>query len=319
MTVISYQEWLESGRTRRDLRQALADGSVRKLRRSVLTDLPPGSRVDAEHLARVRATAPFLGARTYFSRFSAAAVHGLPLLRRRLDDVTVVRTGGGHGSIAATIHARRASLDDADVAVVDGLPVTGLARTVADLIRELPFEEAVMVADAALHRGLARDDVAARIASGRGCRRAASVIGFADDGAESPGESLSRVRMWQAGIVMPTLQHVVCDHNGNFLGRSDFYWEHCDTAGEFDGAVKYDELAGGRTPAAVLMDEKRREARIRDVVRDVVRWTWPDLWDDTMVHRVAAIVGLRDDRRPAFPIDDHPSRRRPLPGQGPWT
>lgn len=317
--MISYHEWLEAGHTRRDLRRALAEGSVRKLRRSVLTDLPPGASAEAEHLARVRATAPFLGGQTYFGRFSAAAIHGLPLMRHRLEEVTVVRTGGGHGSIATTIHARRTILDEADATFVDGLPVTGLARTVADLIRELPFEEAIILADAALRCGLGRGDLAARVSGGRGCRRAASVLAFADGAAESPGESLSRVRMWQAGIVMPTLQHVVRAHDGSFLGRTDFYWDHCDTVGEFDGAVKYDLLADGRSPAAVLMAEKRRESSIQEVVTEVVRWTWPDLWDGTMVNRLAAVVGLRDDRRPGLPIEGHPSRPRPLSGQGPST
>lgn len=303
MTVISYPDWLQSGHTRRDLRQALNSGSLRKVRRGVLTGLPASAGPRAQHLVRVRAASGALGSRTYFAGFSAAAIHGLPLLNRRYAEVTVVRTGGGHGSVAPTIHARRATLAADDVTEVDGLPVTSLARTVADLIRVLPFAEAVMLADAALARDVERADVRDLISGGRGCRLAAAALAFADGDAESPGESLSRVGMWQAGIVMPTLQHVVLDVDGTFLGRTDFYWEHCDTVGEFDGEVKYGEAADSRSPTAVLMDEKRREGRISDVVEHVARWTWPDIGNGTMVRRLAARVGYAPGRRPVLPVE----------------
>lgn len=305
---MSYQEWFQSGHTRQELRTALAGGSVRKVRRSMLTNVPASARPRDQHLARVRAAARVLGSRTYFARFSAAAIHGLPLLNRRYEEVTVVRTGGGHGSVAPTIHARQAVLSPDDVTEVDGLPVTSLVRTVADLIRELPFAEAVMLADAALGRSVERPEIGDLIAGGRGCRLAATALAFADGDAESPGESLSRVRMWQAGLVMPTLQHVVLDADGTFLGRTDFYWEHCDTVGEFDGETKYGELAGERSPTAVLMEEKRREGFIGDVVKHVARWTWPDIDNGTMVRRLAGRVGFRPGRRLVLPVEGLRSR-----------
>ena len=42
---------------------------------------------------------------------------------------------------------------------------------------------------------------------------------------------------------------------------------------EFDGAIKYDGLDGKRA----LMEEKRREERLRDAGFRVVRVTWADL------------------------------------------
>lgn len=291
MTLISYSDWYATGRTRSELEHAVATGTVRRLRRGIVTDVRTTVDPTAEHLLSVRATATYLGPGTAFSHYSAAVLHGLPLLAPRLREVTVVRTLGGHGGVHPTIHARAARLESGDTTQIDGLPVTSLARTVSDLIRLMPFPEAVMVLDRALALGADRSELSERTREGRGCRMAARAIDFADKRAESPGESLSRVRMSQAGIVMPTLQHVVLDPHGAFLGRTDFYWKHCDTAGEFDGAVKYDELAGGRSAAAVLMDEKRREARIQDVVSDVLRWTWSDLWDGTMVDRLRRSVG----------------------------
>ncbi|HQZ00772.1 MAG TPA: hypothetical protein PKV13_07460 [Propionicimonas sp.] len=291
MTLISYQQWFDTGRTRRELERGLATGDLQRVRRGFVTDATEPLKPSQQHLVRLRATAPYLGRQTYFSRYSAAALHGLPLFARRYAEVTVARAGGGHGSIASTVHARRARLGESEVTEIDGLPVTSLARTVADLVRELPFAEAVTLTDAALASGVDRSILFALTDTGRGCRRAAAAIVFADGDSESPGESLSRVRMFQAGLVMPTLQHVVLDQAGRFLGRGDFYWEHKDVIGEFDGESKYGELAVGRTAAQVLMAEKRRQGRIEDTDTRVVRWTWPDIFDDTMVRRLTRVVG----------------------------
>ena len=260
MSLMTYEEWFDAGGTRRRLERALADGELRRLRRSVLVVGTTGpSTALAEHLLRVRAAAPFLGERTVFSRFSAAAIHGLPVLRHRLAEVTVVRAGGGHGSISPTIHARHGPLPEEDQTLLGGLPVTSLARTVADLVRELPFDEGVMVADAGLRRGLDCGELLLRVADRRGSRRGATAISFADPDAESAGESLSRAHMALAGLMMPVLQQVVTDRAGGFVARGDFYWEHCRTIGEFDGRVKYDELATTTGASRVVMDEKRRE------------------------------------------------------------
>lgn len=292
MTTISYQDWHRAGHTRRERDRALASGELRRLRRGVLTDAGVTSKPAEEHLLRVRAAATCLGPRTYLSHYSAAALHGLPLLAGRLSEVTVVRTGGGHGSVHPTLHARTAVLAADDVTEIGGLPVTGLLRTACDLARLLPFPEAVMLLDAALRAGTERGVLLRRTRGGRGCRRAADAIAFADGDAESPGESLSRVRMFEAGLVMPVLQKPIEDRFGRFLGRGDFYWDHVPAVGEFDGGVKYDELARAAGGAArVILAEKRREQAIQDVGVRVLRWTWPDLWNGVMVARLAPVVG----------------------------
>lgn len=60
------------------------------------------------------------------------------------------------GSLSASVtsHVYRATLDDVDRWTVDPLSVTSPARTVVDLARHLPFEEAVVIADCALSRRL---------------------------------------------------------------------------------------------------------------------------------------------------------------------
>lgn len=293
MTMISYQDWYDAGRTRRALERALATGELRRLRRGVLTDASVTRRTATEHRLRLRATAIYLGPHAYFSHFSAAVLHGLPLMPGRLREVTVVRTGGGHGSIHPTIHARAAVLTPAEITEVDGLPVTSMVRTACDLARLLPFQEAVMLLDAALRAGSEREDLDARTRGGRGCRMAARAIAFADGHAESPGESLSRVRMFEAGLIMPVPQEPIVNASGRFLGRGDFYWDHVPAVGEFDGEVKYDELVESKSDLArVVLAERQREQAIEDTGTRVLRWGWPDLWDGAMVRRLTPVVGL---------------------------
>jgi hypothetical protein len=283
---MSTRDWLGEGRTRGELRAELKAGTAYQPRRGVVV-IADDADLAEQHRRRLVAAVPFLGTETYFGHASAAVLHDLPLLAKRHQETVVVRTGGGHGSIRVTLHARRASLTGADLAVVHGLPVTSLLRTVADLVRSLPFGEAVMVADAALARGVDRDDLLVATASGRGCRMAARALLFADPRAESPGESLSRVRIAEAGLPAPELQKVHRGACGEFLARSDFWWERFRLVGEFDGAVKYGALVRpGQTAADVVMAEKRRERSLLDTGVSIIRWTWDDLWHPSFADRL---------------------------------
>ena len=55
--------------------------------------------------------------------------------------------------------------------------------------------------------------------------------------------------------------------------------------GEFDGKLKYDELLRpGETAADAVMREKRREARLRELGFEIVRWDWD------LLHQPEALV-----------------------------
>jgi hypothetical protein len=158
---------------------------------------------------------------------------------------------------------------------------------VLDVAASVGFEQAVVVADAALaprpgrrppltdrdhlHLALARRGRSGRAAAGR-------VVAFADGGAHSPGESRSRVALWRAGLPRPVLQHAVLGPDRRTLGFADFGWPELGTVGEFDGRVKYGRLvAAGEVPADVLHAEKLREDAMRATGLGVVRWGWADL------------------------------------------
>lgn len=132
--------------------------------------------------------------------------------------------------------------------------------------------------------------------------RVATVLDFADGDAESPGESLSRVRILVMGFPAPELQRCFTDARGT-IGRADFYWPGVRLVGEFDGAVKYSkpEFLRGRTPSQVVIDEKLREDRLRALGLGVVRWTWNDLRARGALREVLISAGLVPGRptRPA--------------------
>ncbi|MGC3956011.1 MAG: hypothetical protein QM804_19415 [Propionicimonas sp.] len=298
-TIITTQQWTDAGRTRSELVSELASQRLVRLRRGVYLRSPAPNK-QALHRLRLDATAPALGPNTYFSHASAAVVHELPLLAKRTKEVVAVRTGGGHGTITRRLHTRIGHLEQHETEVVNGLPVTSLTRTVTDLVRSLPFAEAVMVADAALARGLDRTELLALTEKGRGCRMARRALLFADERAESPGESLSRVRIAEAGLPAPVLQRTVYNANGIFLARVDFCWDEFGVIGEFDGALKYNQLLKpGQSATDAIMDEKQREQLLSDATWWVVRWAWPELWNHGFEPRLRRAMETR--RRERYP------------------
>ncbi len=168
--------------------------------------------------------------------------------------------------------------------MVAGLQVTSVARTVLDLARSLPFDAALVVADAALHRHLVtRDQLAAALARAErrpGTPGAARVLAFADPGSMSVGETRSRIALRDAGLPVPVLQWPVTTAGGVSLGEVDFGWPGLRTVGEFDGRVKYGRLLRpGQEPGDVVFAEKRREDDIRAEDLGMVRWIWSDIDD----------------------------------------
>ena len=80
------------------------------------------------------------------------------------------------------------------------------------------------------------------------------------------------------------------------MGRCDFGWPEFKVLGEFDGKKKYGELLRrpGQTAEDVLIEEKRREDRLRSLGWIVVRWMWSDLHrPDALVAQLRAVLTPR--------------------------
>ncbi|MFT3971335.1 MAG: hypothetical protein QM695_13920 [Micropruina sp.] len=271
MTVLPTQQLLgatKGGYAR--LARQVQSGELVRLRRGMVAEntvLTP-----SESLRRsLQASAPFLRRGTWFSHRSAALIHGLPVFIRAGDLVEVVRTFGGHGNTSRHLRARAARMVPGEGTWVDGLPVTTLTRTVLDLVRTLPFIEAVMVADAALRLGADRDELLGGVGDGRGCRKAERALMFADPASESPAESESRARIAVAGLPVPEIQAVIRTSDGQFVARVDFHWRAKKVIGEYDGEGKYTGQYG-TTPLDAIEQEKERQAALEAEGYLVLRW-----------------------------------------------
>jgi hypothetical protein len=269
------------------LAQGLSDDELaRMVRRRELIRLQRGAYLDADTPPdeRLRLIATVTGLRVpgVVSHASAALLHGLPLWRIPTRRVHVTRRPPAAGSGSARVHLHVARLPDQQVDEIDDVPVTDVTRTVLDLARTTPFESAVVAADAALFTKRTSSELLERglaeMGPVHGARRAARVVRFADGLSESPGESRSRVLIHRLGLPAPDLQTRVYGARGEFLGRCDFSWEEERTVAEFDGRVKYGRLLKpGQDPGDAVFEEKLREDAIRDIGREVARWTWSEL------------------------------------------
>lgn len=268
---------LSSGLSDSEIRRGLRTGELERLAPGIYLDGPTAEGLDAteRHRIRARTTGEALPDGTAISHVSAAVLHGLALGRPDLSRVHVSRDGtsGGRRSIGRHLHV--VQLGD-DVVQVDGVPCTSLARTVADLSCTASVDEVVIAGDSALARNPSLRAALAEALEYRGRRQgiaaARRIIAFLDGRSESPGESLSRLRMEQIGMPAPSLQEVVHTPEGEFVARTDFHWKEHRIVGEFDGMGKY----GGDGPD-VLRREKLREDALRDLGFHVIRWTWAEL------------------------------------------
>jgi len=271
-----------AGYTADEVRRMLRSGALTTLRRGVYVEGAQPDDPVARHALLVRAALTALDGSAVASHVSAAVVHGLSVWGLPLDIVQVTRDRSRSGARCGTrVHVHSAPLTDAEIVVVDGIACTCVARTVVDLAREAPFEQAVVCADAALRAGLERPALDAALRRARGwpgvpaARRAAA---FGHGGSESVGESRSRVAIALARLPTPTLQWPV--RYGGSTAYTDFGWSRQRTVGEFDGKVKYGRaLRPGQDVGEVVYAEKLREDAIRSEDWEVVRWTWADLRD----------------------------------------
>ena len=236
-----------------------------------------GARDDpaGQHAIRVAAALLAIDLRAVASEASAACLYGLPLpAGEPARAVLTVATGSATPRQYRGLLIRAAGLPDGHVTRQHGLPATTPARTVVDLARKMPFEDAVILADAALHRGLVRPADLQRMLrdcwTWPGVRRAARVVRFADGRCETPIESRSRVLFDRGGLPAPEPQQLIVDGHDNVVARVDFLWRGQRTIGESDGRIKYGD------PSAIWR-EKRREDLLRDLGYEVVRWSWHNL------------------------------------------
>mgnify|MGYP001039589302 CR=1 FL=1 len=291
-----------------ELRRWHDRGEVTRLRRGVYvrtSELAPLS-ADARYRLEIQAVSEILPD-TQFSRDSAAAMWRLPSLRDwpTLTHASTPPTPGGRSGALVARHA--VGLDPNPVEI-DGVSVTSLVRTLAEVACDRSFARAVTFLDAGLSTPREGDfrwgtatpsqgDIAGALDALTGIpgrTRGNAAIEFADGLSQSPGESLSRVQIHALGLPAPELQVSFHDDRGH-IGDVDFYWPHLGLVGEFDGDSKYGahrRFARHLSVQQLVIEEKRREDRLRRVVGGVVRWDWSVALDRRLLASRLASHGL---------------------------
>jgi len=316
-----------AGWTDKQIRAAVRTRDIRRVHHGwyILQSLWDGLFWEQQHLAHVmavvddaRAPGPIAAGE------SAAVVYGLPLYHHRPARVHVICNADERVASTADVMRHYGPLEDFEIAEVNGIRCTSLARTVVDVARTCDLETAVACADAALRQVAVNDDdpfdycedaaedlrremraVIDRMPRSRGIRVARWVVEFADGRAQSIGESVTRLRFVQLGFRVPRVQVRIDGPNGAFYVvdlDAEYWWV------EFDGSSKYldPQLRSGLSAGEVVVAEKKREDWIRAVSgRMVVR-----LGDEHIVTLDACAQRLAE-------YGIVPPRHRPSPDPGP--
>ena len=206
-----------------------------------------------------------------FSHTSAVLLHGLPLLEP--SSAVHIDVPKNHGGQMQGVHKhRRFSADTPVIMTEHGALTIGFLQMVIDCAATLPFENALVVADClAQRRWVNPNDFRAQLLAYRGTsyRRVHRVAQAIGDLSESPGETLVKIILDELGIRY-IQQYEVQTPAGRF--RADFYLPDYDVLIEFDGMVKYLDLAPSTDRA--LLDEREREKHLTNMGYRIFRTNW---------------------------------------------
>lgn len=272
----------------------------RPLRTGTLVDAAVWQSAHAagRHLLRAFAVSDLARTPIVISHTTAAAAWGLPLVGVPDTAVHCIPASPHSNKTHGDVIRHDVPLPEDDITELDGLRVTTLSRTVFDVIRLLDLRGGLACFDAAVRREAWSDDthaldldragtfiesVRARIYRGtgrRGIRRARIALELVDGRAQLPGESISRLLMWELELPAPDLQvKVQTDAGTAYL---DFAWPQLRLFGEFDGEVKLTDpdITRGRPRALILAgQEARRRAVARATSWRGLHWGWDDIAD----------------------------------------
>jgi hypothetical protein len=174
---------------------------------------------------------------------TAATLHGLwlPNLPDTVHVATAERPYAGREmswSRRPEIVSHRLQLRAEDVTIVDGLPLTTLARTWRDLACVLPLPDLVAAGDSALRAGGTPAQLAEVVKScgrGRNIRVAREALGLLDARSESRPESHLRVAISTPDLPRFDVNKSVYRDEGGWLGRPDLSLLGAKIALEYQG------------------------------------------------------------------------------------
>lgn len=220
--------------------EAIAAGALTKTQlgtrhRRLFPDVYVDRDVDATLEVRSKAAWLWSRRRGTVAGFAAAGLHG----SKWVDDAQVVELIHDNRRRPPGILTYRDRIEEDEIELVAGIPVTSPIRTALDLGCWYPVMSAVAGIDAlARATEIKLVDVellARRYVGRRGVAVARQAMDLFDAGAQSPKESWLRVVLIQAGLPRPQTQIPVLNEFGSAVAYLDMGWEDVKVAVEYDG------------------------------------------------------------------------------------
>jgi hypothetical protein len=296
---------LDLGLRDKHIAQAVRAGELERLRSG--TYAPRGAcplSIEGRHALVARSVVDKLGTSVALSHHSAALLHTGAAWGMDLSTVHVTRLNGrgGRTESGITFHVGTVVADE-DLCMLDGRQSVVADRAVIES-NSLTNVEGGMVTTSFALRGecCTRAELEDRM---RACERWPGMlhvrlaVAKSEPRCESVGEVRSLYLFGAHRVPRPTVQLSIATDDGTEVARCDFGWESNRHVGEFDGAVKYGRLNKyeGTDLGRAIVDEKRREDRIRSLDYGMTRWMWDDLehHPENLAHRV--LTDLERSRR----------------------
>lgn len=282
--LVTRRQAIDAGYRERELRTLTAThGAWVTVRRGVYVErsLWEGADDRGQWTMRDRAAHLAMTKPHTMSHDSAARLLGLETLNAKRPLSHIVRPGVGGSRTEHGVKHHLSRVSPRTTETVEGIEVTGLARTALDIGREHGFEAGAVAVDGALRRGVTRQQLADELELMENwpyitSSRAAVEIG--DAGAETVGETMARLLVLELGIGRPSTQFAVRIPSG-------VAW--CDLrvgchVFEFDGRIKYRRADYGgvadRPVEDVLWDERKRQQEICALGLGMSRIIWADFY-----------------------------------------
>ena len=231
-------------------------------------------------IARSRAAHLTMWLPHVMSHDSAALEHGMALLDApkmvhvTRQDVRGSRSRHGVKHHGAVHHPRQ-------VMERNGIPLLDPARTAVDVAREHGLLHGLVACDSAMQLGVTRRQFRLALepmSYWPGVTSARAAVARADTGAQSPGETLTRDLLEDAGLGPIQTQFGLADQTRR---------AYCDLrvgrlVVEFDGRAKYTRVEAGGTATKpfdeLLWEEKKRQDWVCSFRLRMERVTWGELW-----------------------------------------
>lgn len=283
--VILRRELIAEGYTDRQIRARVKSGELAWVRHGsyVSGDLWRSLSAVDRHRVLVRAVLRRAHPTAVATHASAAVERGAPVWGVNLDEVHVTRTDGVPGRREAGVVHHRGKLSEADVEAVNGIRVSGAARSAIEVCTSMSVESALITVNGLLHSGQCTPaelvDMAESLRHWPDSLTTTLVLRLCDPRVQSVGETRTSFLCWAQHLPRPQPQIPISDEHGRTFAHVDFAWPELGVFLEFDGREKYVLFRReNETLEEFLLREKRREELICQLTGWVcIRITWADL------------------------------------------